>query len=217
MRAEWARTGWDEKEAVSASFPSRFFHWVWWEFCELDCSRINQETVLLWVLWAVLLFSSMVWTVSKYPVWMNAPVGACHWTPLRSLPFWCSFRISTRIYSRSAPVIIVLSAMLEKQDPLFTSTSNRLVISVGRFPLPLTLCTLIRTKGIWNQKNFVVVQVPAYVIADQATRKYSNLLFKFQCEWQPCWSSRKIVYALCVEMVSEMVYETLPYIVCTLK
>ena len=54
-------------------------------------------------------------------------------------------------------------------------------------------------------------------MADQATRKHSNLQFKFQCEWQPCWSCRKIVYALCVEMVSEMVYETLPYIVCTLK
>lgn len=55
-------------------------------------------------------------------------------------------------------------------------------ISVGRFPLPLPLSTLIRTKGIWNQKNFLVVKVPAYVIADQATRKYSHVQFKFQYE-----------------------------------
>ena len=58
---------------------------------------------------------------------MNAPVGACRWTPLRSLPFWCLFRMSIRIYSRFAPVIVVFSAMLEKQNPTFTSTSNMMV------------------------------------------------------------------------------------------
>ena len=58
VRAEEAGTGRDGKRTVSASFPSRFFHRVSWEFFVLDWSGINQETVFLWVLWAVLLFSS---------------------------------------------------------------------------------------------------------------------------------------------------------------
>ena len=98
----------------------------------------------------------MVWTVSKYPVWMNAAVGACLWTPLRSLPFWFSFTMSIRSYSRSALVIVVLSAMLEKQDPTFTCTSNRMVNKWWEISSAPDY-SYKNLKRIWNQKNFVVV------------------------------------------------------------
>ena len=98
----------------------------------------------------------MVWTVSKYPAWINAPEGSCRWTPLRSLPFWCSFRMSIRIYSRSAPVIVVLSTMLEKQNPTFTCTSNTMVNKWWEIS-PAPDYSYKNLKGIWTQKNFVVV------------------------------------------------------------